>query len=207
MQHANSDITIIPYKSVYLNGEFIDGYDYGEKLMLAIDGNDLMIDHYSAHSETGQRHIKFDPKKPAIEPISGAAFKSEASLIPLATILATTNTSEDQEPTKGKWSGIQMPDDTDYCVFDVYAAPKGVSVGFNIHHSINNTKQSVENIFNVPPISLRTVDIQVITRTSNHNQCTLPVNVFVQQRVGKTAQIVRVDGNELDVQISSLSIQ
>lgn len=206
VQHANSDITIIPYKSVYLSGDFIDKYDFGEKLLLAINGNDLKIDHFSAHSETGQRHIKFDPNKPAVEPIKGDAFKDIQSLVPLATILATTNSTEDEEPKSGKWSGMVVPDDASYCIFEVFAIPFDTPINFNIQHNIVNTKQSIESIFNMT-IPLRNLGIAIIARTSNHNQCTLPVNVLVQQRVGKTAQIVRVDGNELDVQISSLSVQ
>ena len=205
-QHANGDITIIPYKSVYLNSDFIDRYDYGEKLMLTVDHDDLKIDHYSAHSRTGQRHVKFNPAKPAVEPIRGEAFQNIQNPVPLGTILATTQTDEDEEPTKGKWSGIVMPDDTDYCTFEIFAVPLNVPVNFNVQHNIQNTKQSVETMFHVV-IPLRTLGIAVVARTSNHNQCTIPVNVFVQQRIGKTAQIVRVDGKELDVQISSMSIQ
>lgn len=206
VQHANSDITIIPYKAVYLSGDFIERYDFGEKLRLSVNENDLKVDHFSAHSATGQRHIKFDPSKPAVEPIGGAAFKDIKELIPLATILASTNVKEDDEPKKGKWSGMIMPEDTDYCIFDVFAIPFDTPVNYNIQHTIENTKQSVESMFTLT-VPLRDLGIAIIVRTSNHNHASIPVNVFIQQRIGKTAQIVRVDGEELDIQISRLRTQ
>jgi hypothetical protein len=118
-QNANEDITIIPHQSIYLDRKFLESTSTGDRLNISTQDNDAIIDHFSAHSASGQRHVKFHPSDKAVEPLIGTAFKNSPGVVPLITMVATTHREEDGEPSKGKWFGFEIPEDTDHCIFDL----------------------------------------------------------------------------------------
>lgn len=205
IQNANNDITIIPHRAIHIDRSFLDNSNVGDKLKVSTQENEVIIDHYSAHSKSGQRHIKFSARDRATQPIIGEVFQDIKTAIPLVSIIASTAREPDGEPKKGKWYGFEIPSDTDHCIFDLWAIPKDGGFNFKFEQNIKNEKQSVET-FNSIIIPQRTVSIVVIIRTSNHNICTIPYNVLVQQSEDVTAQVVRVSEKELELEISNVSI-
>lgn len=208
LQQANEDITLIPHKSLHLPQSLFVNALVGEKYHVQASTTSATVHHFSAHSRSGQRHVKYSASDKASDPIIGESFKGKKVLIPLATLIVTTNRQPDQLPknsNKSKWYGFELPPNVDYCKFDFFAVPKGMPVNFSFNHSINNTKQSKE-YFNQIIIPQRTVDLVLIFHATDHNSCSIPYNVFVPQAEGKTAQVVRVDKDSLQIEVSNLSI-
>lgn len=204
LQLANSDIIIAPHKSIYLDRSFIFSKRIGDKLIISTKNNEAIISHYSAHSKTGQRHVKYIPEE-AKDPVIGSSFKSIDTIIPLVSIVATTNRAPDGEQ-EGKWIGFNLPNETDCCILDLHIAPFAANLSFKFEQQIANVKKTLETIdYKIMP--LRFCNVILFIRTSNHNSCKIPYNLLLQQVEGVTAQIIRVSNNEVEVDMSNLSIE
>lgn len=205
LQLANSDIIIIPHKSIYLGRNFLLSSKIGDKLIISTKSNDAIIHHYSAHSKTGERHVKYAPQKDANDLIFGPSFKNNDNVVPLVSIVATVNRMPDGIQ-KGRWIGFNIPNGADYCIFDVFIIPFNVNIRFKFEHLINNVKKSTET-YDYKIIPLRFCNIVLFIKTSTHNLCEIPYNLMIQQTEGITAQIVRVSNSEIELDVSRMNIK
>jgi hypothetical protein len=206
IQGANLDITIIPKNAVYFSREIINSLDFNDQIQLKYEHLGDQIDHYSAHSLTGQRHIKLDPESPALEPTIGLKFKDIDKPIPLVTMVAAANPGSREEPNKGKWFGFQLSDDVNYLIIDLIAIPKNSQLGIHQNFTINNDKTTKET-FDIKPIEMRNCFIVVSMRSTNHELTDIPNNVIFQQVEGKTITIIRVEKGSVIAQVSQLEVK
>jgi hypothetical protein len=205
-QGANLDITIIPKNAVYFSREIIDDLDFDEQIQLNYEYLGGTIDHYSAHSLTGQRHIKLDPSFPALEPTIGVSFKNITKPIPLVTIVAAANSLSQEEPSSGNWFGFQLPDDVNYLIMELSAVPKNSQVEIQQSFTINNEKKTQETI-DFKTIEMRNCFIIAVIRTTNHELTDIPNNVVFQQVEGKSINVIRVEKGAVIAQVSHLVAQ
>ena len=202
-QGANLDITFVPTECAYLSQEFLSAYSVGDEIRISSDRTQATVDHYSAHSRTGQRHVRTSDSAYAVEPQQGLPFQSVTRPIPLLTYVAVAAPFAEEEP-KGKWFGYDLNDEN-YGIFDIYAIPKGVSFQFNLSARIVNTQTSVESL-DYKTIEFENCLVVVFLRTSTHNRTNLGSNLLFQQKEGRTAAILRVLEDEVLVQIADLRI-
>jgi hypothetical protein len=205
-QGANLDIFIIPKNAIYFSREIIQGLDLDEQIQLKYEYLGGKIDHYSAHSLTGQRHIKLEPGSPALEPTIGLNFKNIDRPIPLVTMVATANVGSQEEPGSGKWFGLNLPEDTNYLIMDMIATPKNSHLGFQQNFTISNDKKTRET-FDSIPIEMRNCTITLLIRTTNHELTDVPNNVLFSQAEGKTVTIVRVEKGMVLAQVAKLEVR
>ncbi len=206
IQGANHDITIIPKNAVYFSKEIIRGLRIGDQIQLEYkDLGDKIIDHYSAHATSGQRHIKINPTAPASEPSMGMKFKKIESVIPLGSMVAVANEGSQKEPGSGQWFGFNLPQDVNYIIMDLFAIPKKFNVKFNYNLNIQNKKDTKECI-DMKDIEMKTCRIIVHTRCTNHELTDISHNVFFQHIEGKTAIISRVERGRILAQVVDLKI-
>ncbi|MDD5342029.1 MAG: hypothetical protein PHI73_01720 [Patescibacteria group bacterium] len=206
VQGASLDITFIPKTSLWISKEHLIGYNIGDQLLLQVESDQGFVNHYSAHSRTGQRHIKISDQPYAIEPFHGQPFRKIDQVIPLLTYIAVTTPSTKEAPSKGKWYGYTIPENVNYCIFDLIAFPKGSNLNINFQlGTVVNTKKSIET-FGQKILEFRNCNICVLLRTSTHDKSTLKQNVLIQQNEGITTSIVRVMDNQVLLTVAETQI-
>ncbi|MCR4279988.1 MAG: hypothetical protein NUV82_01010, partial [Candidatus Komeilibacteria bacterium] len=188
-QGANFGITIIPQHAVFFPRKVIENLEVGLKLGVELEYNESrIVDHYSAHSLSGQRHYKLNPIFPATEPILGDPIKEINKVIPLVSLVATTNENSKESPSSGKWFGYNLPDDVNYLIFDIYAIPNNKSLQFTQGYKIENESKTNE-IFDHKVLIGRNCKIAVFSKASNNMITEIPHNIIFQQSEGKTIVI------------------
>jgi hypothetical protein len=203
-QGANFDITIIPRNAVVFSRETIEKLDFDDQIQLKYESLGEAVDHYTAHAQTGQRHVKLDLSSPAFEPTLGISFKDITKPIPLVTVVATANVGSQEEPGSDKWYGFQLPDDVNYLILEFFAIPKNSSVAIRQGFTVNNEKKSKET-FDSMEIEMRNCIITATMRTTTHELTDMPNNIVFQLAEGKSVNIVRVEKGKVFAQVSRLS--
>mgnify|MGYP000470955667 CR=1 FL=1 len=199
-QGSNGDITIIPKFAIPLSRNFLSKYSVGDTLKLSVDKSLVFIDHYSAHSRSGQRHVKVGYPLKTFDPINAIPFKSINTVIPLATLITGIQDEMKDPNPKGKWFGYTLPDDVSYVVFDISAFPLNNDLHFKQSLQIYNEKKTSEFFYH-KVLQLRNLNLCITVRSSNHGQFSLRNNILFQQDIGKSAALKRVVHNEIQVDI------
>jgi hypothetical protein len=204
-QTSSSDIVIMPKNSKCLTKEIINGFAIGDEL--EIETNKLNIeniDHFTAHAESGQRHFKFNTHSFAYQPEIGFNFLNIKHMIPLVTIVATANMEAREEP-KGKWFGYELSDDCNYIVMDIFAIPKDFNFNMKTQVKIQNDIKTTE-FFDIKVVEMKTCNIYIQSRATNHKLTNIPYNIAFQLVEGKTVVISRVEDSKIFAQIAKLEI-
>ncbi len=205
-QGASLDITIIPKSAICFSRKLIENSNIGDGIQIEYKklGNDL-VDHFSAHSITGQRHIKLGPTSWAHEPTIGYKFKNIDRAIPLLTMVASANKNSQEDTGSGKWFGFALPDDVNYIIMEIVAVPKNANIDFQQNFRIQNNIKTNET-FDIKELDMQNCKILIITRTTNHKLADIPNNIVFQQVEGKTVGISRVEGKIVLAHVLELKI-
>jgi len=112
-------------------------------------------------------------------------------------MVSSLNNGSCESPNSNvQWFGFNLPEDTDYVVMDILAMPKNTSLNFEQQGRINNTRKSRET-FDHKIIEMKNCAIFIFIRTTNHNLANLPNNIVLQQSMGKTPIISRVENKKI----------
>lgn len=165
LEQKHDDLYIFPQNTEYLSRDYLKNLQVGEEFTIKESHLSGKVSHYSAHS-TGEKHIK-DLENKYVEVIQGETLRNLSSVIPLITMVSSTNKGSEVDKTKGKWFGFKLPINVNSMILEIVAFPLNANLSFRQSFIINNTRKTTET-FDYKVLAMNTCNIGIIVRTSNY---------------------------------------
>jgi hypothetical protein len=203
LKQTKDDLLIIPKNALYFPREVISDLEFGDEIHVCANSLSERVDHYTVHSNSGERHIRLNKEAPPQDREIGIKLSKINKAIPLLTMVLSANRASLEEPKKGRWFGYNLPSGSDYLIADLVAFPKDRSIHLSQSYKITNNKKSKESYDN-KEIEMRNCKIFLQVRSTNYSTANMDCNVLFQQARGRSIVITRVINGQVIAQVSNV---